>query len=90
MDPVITDDAALNALCETVRGIATEIDPTITIHDFRMVAGPTHTNLIFDAVVPYRCRLSDEAVRKAFEERIRALDDGNYFAVVEIDKAFVV
>lgn len=90
MDPVITDDAALNALCETVRGIATEIDPTITIHDFRMVAGPTHTNLIFDAVVPYRCRLSDEAVCKAFEERIRALDDGNYFAVVEIDKAFVV
>ena len=89
MDPVVTDDETLTALCKTVRAFATEIDPAITIHDFRMVTGPTHTNLIFDAVVPYRCRLSDEAVRKAFEDRIRALD-GNYFAVVEIDKAFVV
>lgn len=54
-----------------------------------MVSGPTHTNLIFDAVVPYRFRLSDEEVRRRLTERIRALP-GRYFAVVEIDKSHVL
>lgn len=89
MDPVVTDDARLNELREQVAGFAREIDPAITIHDFRMVSGPTHTNLIFDAVVPYRFRLSDEEVRRRLTERIRALP-GRYFAVVEIDKSHVL
>src|SRR5699024_7905303 len=89
MDPVVTGDARLNELREQVAGFAREIDPAITIHDFRMVSGPTHTNLIFDAVVPYRFRLSDEEVRRRLTERIRALP-GRYFAVVEIDKSHVL
>ena len=89
MDPVVLDDERLSALRETVRGFAAEIDPAITIHDFRMVSGPTHTNLIFDAVVPYKFRLSDEEVRRRLSERIRALD-GNYYAVIDIDKSYVL
>ena len=89
MDPVVLDDERLSALRETVRGLAAEIDPAITIHDFRMVSGPTHTNLIFDAVVPYKFRLSDEEVRRQLSERIRALD-GNYYAVIDIDKSYVM
>ena len=89
MDPVVLDDERLSALRETVRGFAAEIDPAITIHDFRMVSGPTHTNLIFDAVVPYKFRLSDEEVRRQLSERIRALD-GNYYAVIDIDKSYVL
>lgn len=89
MDPVVLDDERLSALRETVRGLAAEIDPVITIHDFRMVSGPTHTNLIFDAVVPYKFRLSDEEVRRQLSERIRALD-GNYYAVIDIDKSYVM
>ena len=89
MDPVVLDDERLSALRETVRGFAAEIDPVITIHDFRMVSGPTHTNLIFDAVVPYKFRLSDEEVRRQLSERIRALD-GNYYAVIDIDKSYVM
>lgn len=89
MDPVVLDDERLSALRETVRGFAAEIDPAITIHDFRMVSGPTHTNLIFDAVVPYKFRLSDEEVRRQLSERIRALD-GNYYAVIDIDKSYVM
>ena len=54
-----------------------------------MVSGPTHTNLIFDAVVPYKFRLSDEEVRRRLSERIRALD-GNYYAVIDIDKSYVL
>lgn len=89
MDPVVLDDERLSALREAVRGFAAEIDPAITIHDFRMVSGPTHTNLIFDAVVPYKFRLSDEEVRRQLSERIRALD-GNYYAVIDIDKSYVM
>lgn len=89
MDPVVLDDERLSALREAVRGFAAEIDPAITIHDFRMVSGPTHTNLIFDAVVPYKFRLSDEEVRRRLSERIRALD-GNYYAVIDIDKSYVL
>lgn len=89
MDPVVLDDERLSVLRETVRGFAAEIDPAITIHDFRMVSGPTHTNLIFDAVVPYKFRLSDEEVRRQLSERIRALD-GNYYAVIDIDKSYVL
>lgn len=89
MDPVVTDDEHVQTLRETVRGFAEEIDPAITIHDFRMVSGPTHTNLIFDAVVPFRFRLSDEEVRRRLAERVRTID-GNYYAVIEIDKSHVL
>ena len=89
MDPVVTDDEHVQTLRETVRGFAEEIDPAITIHDFRMVSGPTHTNLIFDAVVPFRLRLSDEEVRRRLVERVRTID-GNYYAVIEIDKSHVL
>ena len=63
------------------------IDERITIHDFRMVTGPTHTNVIFDVVVPYRFRLSDEELRRDVQRLVRSLD-GNYYAVIEIDQAY--
>ena len=50
--------------------------------------GPTHTNVIFDAVVPYGCPLSDQEVARRVQEGVRALD-GNYFAVVEVEKSYV-
>lgn len=89
MDPVVTDDETLKSLLETVRGFAADIDAVITIHDFRMVTGPTHTNLIFDAVVPYQFHLSDDEVRRRFTERVRTLE-GNYFAVIDIDRFYVI
>ena len=64
------------------------IDPAISIHDFRMVSGPTHTNVIFDAVVPYNCVLADRDVAQRIQSGVRALD-GNYFAVVRIEKGYV-
>ena len=64
------------------------IDPGITIHDFRMVPGPTHTKVIFDAEVPYQCPLPDQEVRSRIEQGVRALD-GDYSAVVEVEKGYV-
>ena len=58
----------------------------LTLHDFRVVPGSTHTNLVFDIVVPFEFSMTDEAVKKAVSERIHALE-GNCFAVIDVDKS---
>lgn len=88
MDPVVTDDEETNRMKAVVMLIVKAIDEKLTMHDFRMVPGPTHTNLIFDVVVPYECRLSDEEVREQIISQVQKIP-GSYFAVVQIDKPFV-
>ena len=88
MDPIDTNDETTKKTREKVSELVRLIDEQITIHDFRMVTGPTHTNVIFDVVVPFQFRLSDKEVEEKIESAVRALD-GNYFAVVQIDKCYV-
>ena len=88
MDPLEQNDTLTNTTKERVATIVRLIDPEITIHDFRMVTGPTHTNVIFDAVVSHNCPLSDREVTRRIVEGVSALD-GNYFAVVSIDRNFL-
>lgn len=88
MDPVAVHDQKTHALLERVTQMLLEINPTLTLHDFRMVSGPTHTNLIFDVVVPYDFPISDEELKKNIVDNILSFEDGNYFAVVTIDKAY--
>ncbi|MEG1683180.1 MAG: cation diffusion facilitator family transporter [Oscillospiraceae bacterium] len=88
MDPVVTDDGVTQETREKVATIVHAIDSEISIHDFRMVTGPTHTNVIFDAVVPFQFRLTDEEVRDKIENAVRALN-GNYFAVITVEKSFI-
>ena len=88
MDPLEQNDEITKQTKERVSAIVRLIDPSITIHDFRMVTGPTHTNVIFDAVVPHHCPLSDRELTERISCGVQALD-GNYFAVVNIDKSFV-
>ena len=82
MDPVVTDDGITGETRERVAALVHCIDDGINIHDFRMVAGPSHTNVIFDAVVPYGFRLTDAEVAEKIKTAVRTLD-GNYFAVVK-------
>ena len=85
MDPISTDDALITSTRELLKNrIHEAISPDVSIHDFRMVPGPTHTNVIFDAVVPYEFPQSDEQVREEISSLVRALE-GDYFAVVTID-----
>ena len=86
MDPVCVGDEETDRLKELVAGCLAEISPALTMHDFRIVSGPTHTNLIFDVVTPYNFDLSDEALTQRIEEKIHE-DNPNYFAVIDIDKA---
>ena len=85
MDPISTDDALIYATRNLVKErIHEAISPEISIHDFRMVPGPTHTNVIFDAVVPYEFSMSDAQVQDKISSLVRAIE-GDYFAVVTID-----
>ena len=87
MDPIVTDDGITAQTREKVADLARCIDDSITIHDFRMVTGPTHTNLIFDAVVPFRFRLSDQEVAKKLQDAVHVLD-GNYYVVVTVERSY--
>jgi len=87
MDPIVTDDALTGELREKIAQLVRGIDGGISIHDFRMVTGPTHTNVIFDAVVPFKFRLSDREVEQEIKAAVKQLDS-SYFAVVQIDKDY--
>ena len=85
MDPISTDDQLITSTRELLKErIHAQISPDISIHDFRMVPGPTHTNVIFDAVVPYEFSMSDAQVQEKISSLVRAIE-GDYFAVVTID-----
>jgi len=87
MDPVVDDDGITAHMRQRVEVLVRCLDESATIHDFRIVAGPTHTNLIFDVVVPFQFRLTDAEVRGRMEEAVHAMDE-TYFAVVQVDHAY--
>ena len=87
MDPLADDDGATAAVREQVAELVKCIDPAIAIHDFRMVPGPTHTNLIFDVVAPLAFRLSDQEVAQQVRALVQSLDS-RYIAVVHVEHAY--
>ncbi len=87
MDPVTTDEATAE-IRKTVEKLVKGIDERIGIHDFRMVEGPTHTNLIFDAMVPFGMKASDREIAQQIRELVEGME-GNYFAVVHVEKSYV-
>lgn len=89
MDPVQNEDEETNELKARVSGIISQIDPELKMHDFRIVKGPTHTNVIFDVVVPFKYKLSDPELRAEIDRRLKEYEDHPCFAVVTIDRSFV-
>ena len=88
MDPVEVDN-------EKIAEIKTELSekiqdklPEVSIHDFRMVQGPTHTNLIFDVVVPYEYEKTGSQVKAEIEDIVSTSWE-NYFAVIHVDHSYV-
>ncbi|MBE6765530.1 MAG: cation transporter [Clostridia bacterium] len=87
MDPVVNNEET-RALKEMVHGIVKGIDSVINMHDFRAVPGETHTNLIFDIVVPFKYSKSDEELRNTILAEVRKIrSDCN--TVVQIDRDYV-
>lgn len=89
MDPVAVNDPRTVALRERTAELVRDIDPAATIHDFRVTAGPLHTNLIFDMVVPYAVKGTDRALRERVQTLVKEGMGENYYTVVQIDRAYV-
>ena len=87
MDPIDLNDAELAAKRGEVTAIVTAIDPALKMHDFRMVPGPTHTNLIFDVLVPFRFSMTDEELRARISDEVKKLYP-DHFCVIKVDKAY--
>ncbi len=85
MDPIVTDDEEVTATRATVVSAIRELDETWSLHDFRFVRGATHTNLIFDLVIPFECRESEEDIRCRVEQKVKEIN-ASYFTVITIDK----
>lgn len=86
-DPIVTDDERINSLKDMTNNIVKEISDEMSIHDFRVVDGPTHTNLIFDLIIPHKFHLSNEEIRKTIEDKLSKIDE-RYFVVITIEHAF--
>ena len=86
MDPIDTSEAVVAVKNQFAAKLA-EIDEQILFHDFRMVSGETHTNLIFDVVVPHNYKVSDEELRKKIELKVKEINPA-YFCVITVDKDY--
>ena len=86
MDPVVTNDERVNALREMIAAILKGIDERLSMHDFRVVAGPSHTNLIFDVEEPFECKLTEAEIKSAVANALRVRTDATYFAVLNVDR----
>lgn len=86
LDPVIVGDARTDALHCKVQSLVTALYPTVTIHDFRVIWGVTHSNIVFDAAVPFAVKDSDAVITQKLEAEIQKLDP-NYRTVVTIDRS---
>ena len=85
MDPILVNDPYTDELKEKVRKMIDELDSNIHFHDFRVVKGPTHTNIIFDIVLPFDYQYKDEYVVDFIRNKLSALE-GNFNGVINIDK----
>lgn len=85
LDPVIVGDARTDALHCKVQSLITALYPTVTIHDFRVIWGVTHSNIVFDAAVPFAVKDSDAVITQKLEAEIQKLDP-DYRTVVTIDR----
>ena len=87
MDPIVNDEHTAQLRMQ-IAHLAREIDPILTIHDFRITPGPLHTNLIFDVLVPHNFRLNDSQLRAELYQGIKSLSE-RYFPVIQVDHSYV-
>jgi len=89
MDPVVTTDERVTELKEKCVELVKGIGDSLSLHDFRVVFGDTHTNMIFDVVVPFEFYLSDDETKKMIQQKVWEKIGKNYFVVITIDKPAV-
>lgn len=87
MDPVVLGNEKVDRLKEMVTKEIEKLDKELQIHDFRIVEGTTHTNILFDCVVPYEKSYTEEEIKLYLERNIKS-EEETYYYVVEIDRPY--
>ncbi len=91
MDPVVTDDERVTSLkkavCEIIADVSKELHEPISMHDFRVVFGQTHSNLLFDILINASCKVDCRVICEMIEEKIRELSN-EYNAVINVDRNY--
>jgi len=87
MDPIITKDESVRNLRHWLAKEVKKVHEDLTIHDLRVVPGETHTNVIFDCVVPHGLARSDEEIKKVIDLLVKETYP-NYFCVITIDHSY--
>lgn len=87
MDPIVVNDEHIDLLHAMVLDIVLEIDESLAIHDFRVVDGPTHTNLIFDLVVPYHYEITGNKLTEMIAKKLAGVNS-RMFAVITVEQSY--
>lgn len=87
MDPIRVNDPLVHRMHSCISQALSPVEGVENIHDFRIVPGPTHTNIIFDAVLTSDCRLSEEEITSIADAAAKNVNS-NYFVVITFDKAY--
>lgn len=87
MDPLVENDETINAAKAMVTEIVKSIESTLSIHDFRVVSGPHHTNLIFDLVIPFSVKTDSAVIIGQINSALEKLEK-NYYAVITVDRSY--
>lgn len=88
MDPLNLSDPTILHYRTIVLRILHQIDPHLSMHDFRTVTGDTHTNLIFDVLIPFDCKLEGEQIKKLIDKEL-AKETIKFYTVITFDRGYV-
>lgn len=87
MDPVVVGNERVDKLKQLIVSTIHQLDNTLEIHDFRIVEGTTHTNILFDCVVPYEKDYTADYIKKYLINNIKP-ENEKYYYVIEIDRPY--
>lgn len=88
MDPLVTKDERVNELKRTICEVVDSLEGDVSMHDFRTVIGPTHTNMMFDVVLPFGYSMTDEMVKEEIQKRTWDRLGESYNTVIQIDRPY--
>ena len=88
LDPTRSNDEKVAELKAKTVNVLHRISPELSLHDFRVVPGPTHTNLIFDVVVPFDLKLKEDEITEKLNSAVSEWDDAKYYVVVSFDRPY--
>ncbi len=86
LDPIVTDDERVNELKRELERIVANTAVGLSLHDFRVVIGETHTNIIFDAVAPFELEMTDGEIKTAIQKSVTELNP-DYYCVIEVERS---